>query len=332
MINRRRTALLWLAGVTGILLVWLAIRTVSFADAWRALRRLQSEQLAILIGLNALVLALMNARWWLILRLQGYPLSFWRLIGARLAGFSVSYFTPGMQFGGEPVQVFWLQARAAVPRATATAAITLDKTIELLVSLSFLLGALLLIVPGRLGETITSSMLLVTVGLLLLPSAYLVAVWRRKRPLSAIWRRLPAPLTLRWPYVGLALDAVETQVGQTCRQAPRALTFILMISVAAFATMILEFGAMMRFLGLPAGIPDILTAFALLRLGLLAPTPGGLGGVEASQMLAFSALGYNPVIAVSLLLLIRVRDLCLGLIGLIVGSRLLGIGRAAPRA
>jgi uncharacterized protein (TIRG00374 family) len=332
MIGRLRAALPWLAGATGIVLVWLAASSVSLADAWRSLRQLQLAQLAILIGLNGLVLVMMNARWWLILRLQGYPLSFWRLMGARLAGFSVSYFTPGMQFGGEPVQVFWLQARADVPRATATAAITLDKTIELLVSLSFLLGAMLLIVPGRLGDAITSSMLLVTLGLLLLPSLYLAAVWRRQRPLSAIWRRIPASLSLRWPYLGAALNAVETQIGQTCRQAPRTLTFILFVSVTAFATMILEFGAMMRFLGLPAGVSDILTAFALLRLGLLAPTPGGLGGVEASQMLAFSALGYNPVIAVSLLLLIRVRDLCLGLSGMAIGGRLLGLGRRSQRA
>jgi hypothetical protein len=46
-----------------------------------------------------------------------------------------------------------------------------------------------------------------------------------------------------------------------------------------------------------------------------------LGTLEASQLLAFAAIGLNPAIGVSLSLLIRARDVLLGGLGLWWGSR-----------
>ena len=53
------------------------------------------------------------------------------------------------------------------------------------------------------------------------------------------------------------------------------------------------------------------------RIAFLLPAPGGLGVLEASQVLTFSALGLNPAVGLSLTLLIRVRDIALGTGGLL---------------
>ena len=121
--------LLWL--IVPLLLLWV-LRGVSLKDSWAVLARLGPVQLLILILANGLVLLTLSGRWWLILRAQGHSISYLTLAGYRLAAFGVSYFTPGPQFGGEPVQVYLVQRRHQVAHSTAMSAVTLDKSLELL--------------------------------------------------------------------------------------------------------------------------------------------------------------------------------------------------------
>ena len=53
-----------------LLLAWV-LYTVPLADTWKALQQLRWRQIFILVMLNGLILALLNARWWIILRGQG---------------------------------------------------------------------------------------------------------------------------------------------------------------------------------------------------------------------------------------------------------------------
>jgi hypothetical protein len=51
--------------------------------------------------------------------------------------------------------------------------------------------------------------------------------------------------------------------------------------------------------------------------------PGGLGALEAGQMLALQSMGFNPAIGLAMSLWIRVRDTALGLIGVWWGAGLI---------
>ncbi|MBD3308416.1 hypothetical protein GF339_18435, partial [candidate division KSB3 bacterium] len=125
-------------------LIWLAIRDISLAETMGILSRLRVRSLLILVAVNGVIFFTMTARWRLLLAALGYRIPYLRLIGYRLAGNAVSYFTPGPQFGGEPVQVYLLhrqptRAHPAVPVETATTAVALDRLLELLVNFSVLL-------------------------------------------------------------------------------------------------------------------------------------------------------------------------------------------------
>ena len=52
------------------------------------------------------------------------------------------------------------------------------------------------------------------------------------------------------------------------------------------------------------------------RIAFLTPLPGGLGALEASQVFAMGALGFNPALGISISLWIRSRDVLLALLGL----------------
>ena len=132
----------WLLVLIGLVLLAVVLHSAPLAETWAVLRRLGPGQLGLLAGANALALLTFSGRWWLILRAQGQRIPYPGLVGYRLAAFGVSYFTPGPQFGGEPLQVYLTNRRDGVPPAVAVAAVALDKTLELLVNFTFLAAGL----------------------------------------------------------------------------------------------------------------------------------------------------------------------------------------------
>jgi uncharacterized membrane protein YbhN (UPF0104 family) len=88
------------------------------------------------------------------------------------------------------------------------------------------------------------------------------------------------------------------------------------ISVLSWIAIIGEYGLALRFLGQNVTLAQTISALVAARFAILLPMPGGLGTLEASQVLALGALGLNPAVGISLSLLIRIRDVTLGGLGL----------------
>ena len=81
-----------------------------------------------------------------------------------------------------------------------------------------------------------------------------------------------------------------------------------------------EYMLSLRFLGARVDPLQAVIALTAARLAFLTPLPGGLGALEASQVLALGALGFSPALGISVSLLIRGRDIAFGLIGLWGGA------------
>ena len=308
--NRRR---LW--GIVGwgaaLLVLWLVVRSVPLREVGRLLANLHGWQLGVLVLLNGLVLLVLNGRWWALVRGLGYRLPFATLLGHRLAAFGVSYFTPGPHFGGEPVQVLLLERQHGVPRSVAIAAVSLDKTVELLLNFGFLaFGVLLVLQTGLLGEAVERQTAVWTLLLLLPPALYLWLIWRGRRPVSWLLQ------AVKWPRWYAAVADSEAQMNALCQQNPGALLGAVALSALGWALMIAEFYAMVSFLGAPLTLGQLIALLTAARVAYLLPLPGGLGTLEASQVWALELMGFNPAIGLSLSLLIRLRDVSLGLLGL----------------
>jgi uncharacterized membrane protein YbhN (UPF0104 family) len=81
-----------------------------------------------------------------------------------------------------------------------------------------------------------------------------------------------------------------------------------------------EYLLMVRFLGIPFDLVQGVIALTLAQLAFLVPLPGGLGALEASQVLAMQLFGLSPALGLSLSLLIRARDVIFGGAGLILAA------------
>ncbi|HSN75871.1 MAG TPA: extracellular solute-binding protein [Anaerolineae bacterium] len=338
MSNKRRLLPLLPWIIAPLLLVWV-LRAVPLDEAWAILQQISLPELLGLALLNVLVLLSFSGRWWIILRSQGHRIPYLRLVGYRLAAFGVTYFTPGPQFGGEPVQVYLPEKRDGVPRSTAVAAVTLDKTLELLANFAFLAGGVALMVQRRLlSDDAERVALAAALILFVLPPLFLLAIWAGGRPMTRTARAVvwPAQAWKRWrpgPDRAVAgpdritrllggVESSERQVRAFCRQHPAALAAAMAVTLLSWLGMIAEYWLALWALGIPLSPAQVIVALTAARIAFLIALPAGLGALEASQVLVFGAMGINPAAGLSLSLLIRLRDTALAALGVWWGLRL----------
>ena len=317
--------LLWL--VVPLLLVWV-FRDISLEDSWVLLSGLGPAQILTLILANGLVLLTLSGRWWLILRAQGFSIPYLTLSGYRLAAFGVSYFTPGPQFGGEPLQVYLVQRRHQVEPSTAVSAVTIDKSLELLSNFIFLtIGVASILLWQVFPDAVSEQAIILPLALLALPVGFLLAIWAGGHPASGLlrvsagflaqrsWSR-NIPWLARYEKIYQTIWDGEGQATRLCRESPLTLAQALIVSLVSWLAIVCEYWLMLHVLGLNLTFAQAISMLTAARIAILLPLPGGLGTLEASQVLALGALGLNPAAGISLSLLIRVRDLALGGLGL----------------
>ncbi len=318
----RSTRWRWLIWVVLAVGLALALRSLPWGNVWRVLAGFQAWQAAALIVANAAVLVLFAARWSGILRALGRPAPFLRLLGFRLAGFGVSYFTPGPQFGGEPLQVALLSRRLGIPMSIAAASVFFDKLLELLANFTFLLiGLAAAYSVGVLKNGLPGGVWLLLPGVVVWPALHLRALGQGSRPFTWLVTRLHA----LWP--GRLLEVAgrhaaegEDMIGGLLRERPLALAGMLAISALVWVVSIAEFTLLLRFLGAPVSLLQSIAILSAARLAFLLPVPGGLGVLEAGLFLALQAAGFDPAIGLAAGLVIRLRDVSLGALGLWIGG------------
>ena len=304
------------------LLFWWAWRDISLAQVWDALSQLSLLSLAILLLLNGVIILIFSSRWWIILRALGHKIPYLTLTKYRLAGFGVGYFTPGPQFGGEPLQVYFLHKNHDISTETALTSVSLDKLLEMLSNFTFLAIAMLVVVwQGLFFQEMAGTVVGFMAGMIILLLCYIIVLWMGQTPLAWIFGRLSLKRNQASPSViRQTLLNVESQIGSFCRDKPRTLLLSGLLSALKWILLFGEYALALRFLGLEVSLVNALAIIVFARLAFLTPLPGGLGALEAGQVFAMQSLGFEPVFGVSMSLFIRVRDSLFGLFGLWVGS------------
>jgi uncharacterized protein (TIRG00374 family) len=327
----RPRLVVWLAAL--LMAGWL-LHALPLAELRSILAVVQPAWLLGLVAFNILVMLVFSSRWWLILRLQGYHIPYLSALKYRYAAFTISYFTPGTQFGGEPLQIFALHSRHTVPTAAALASIALDKLFELLVNFTFLaLGVTLIlfsrlnIFQGLLAEISPLFAALFIAGLAVIPLVYFIALRTGRAPLTAFLQHA-SHLASHPVITGKAQNAIaivaaaESQASALIRQGARAVFAVLLISALMWLSSLCEYGLALYVLGGQLDLLQTIAGLTILRISFLMPLPGGLGALEAGQILAMQALGFGPGLGLAISLWIRARDVVLGLLGLWWGAAL----------
>jgi len=126
-----------------------------------------------------------------------------------------------------------------------------------------------------------------------------------------------------------AVAAAEEQIGLFCQQKPLAVMAASLLSALIWGMMALGYWLALSFLGIPVSWLQAVAVLTAASVAFLFPLPGGLGALEASQVLAMEALGFASALGLSISLIIRGRDILLGGLGILWGGVL---ARRQPRA
>ena len=303
-------------------LLYFALRNTPLINIWNTLKQLQLYQIAIILVINALVIGLITARWWIIVRAENPSVPFLPLIGYRLSVFGLSYFTPGPQVGGEPLQVLYLQKNHGLSYARATSAVIMDKLLEFLVNFILLgIGAWAIVRVGLVSENgIRLNLSLIGLaGLLIWPVVHIILLYNGIMPISRILLR-QSFIQKNHPGIRLIIVA-ERMASAFCQKHVYAMFASIGVSLFSILGIVIEYYFFVHILGVQINTIQIFAALTAMQIAFLMPLPGGLGALEASQVFALGAFGQPASAAISLTLLMRARDILNGGIGLLLTGR-----------
>lgn len=309
------TLLLWLCAFA--LLTWV-LRDLPVAQMWSALLALSAWQWSLWFLLNAAVVALSTARWRVLGNAMAACYGFMELVLIRLAGQTVSFLTPGPQFGGEPLQVYWLYKRHTQPLHKAVLSLALDRFFELWVNFAvLLLGALCLLLSPSMAFTDWTRVVLILLALVLaLPWLFLRILRSPERLLtrlqSVFAKWLSHPLISKLNAHG---ENVESDLRNILKEQRGALLQAFLFSVLTWGLILAELAFLLWVLDIHVSITGFILLAVAIRLAMLMPLPGGIGTIEAALLWCFSILGLSLEAALALIVLMRLRDVVILLAG-----------------
>ena len=233
--------------------------------------------------------------WWVILRSYGVQLPLRSIIGARLAGYAVSYLTPTLYFGGEPVRAMLVAGKSDAPTTRIFATIVVERFLGGLSMIVFILvGSFYALsspqIPWSERKLIAFVVGFVTFWILV----GLVDFAGNLKWISRIIRLLGKPFA-RWKN---ALERAANKVSETEDEIHCAFTKHWKGTLVAFllqtvATFFVYTRPQFFFLfsaGLHFTIPQLslIFTFTIMLSFFLWITPGGLGTAEAALVAVFA--------------------------------------------
>jgi putative membrane protein len=238
------------------------------------------------------------------------------MLWGRWIGESINDLLPVLQMGGNVVKA-WILAGHGVSVGLAGASVVVDVTLVVLSQILFTIVGLVLIVPNiRSGEPL----LVVVVGAGILSMLLSGFYFFQRRGLFSIIAQISRRFvgSLQWTSVFRGAATIDAEILRLYGEY-RALIASWCWHFVSWFLGIAEVWLALRLLGHPVDVGTALLFESLgqaIRTGAFA-VPGALGIQEGGYVLVGGVLGIEPVVALALSLARRVRELLLGLPGLL---------------
>jgi len=321
---RRVTTKSWkiLLCTFGLIIAWQALRGVAWHEVWHLLGKIDFRVIVFLTALNLLMLPLMNARWWLFLRMLDNRVGLLSLCAYRTAANTVSYLTPGPHFGGEPLSVYLLVQRHLISASAATASVAVDRLLELLASFGVLAFSVACLAFTEADPFKGTYHLLPIVAVFLLCLVVLGSVVTGRKPFSQAFRMLVGLIHKPFPRVSRRIGQLAD--GVACTESIIQLLyqrqryqFLLanFFSLVYWGAVFAEFWLISAFLGVQLLSWQLVGITIVARLAFFSPMPAGIGVLELALPWATASFGLGGALGVSLCLIIRLRDVIFSLFG-----------------
>lgn len=272
--------------------------------------------------INLIAVAVIGSlRWKLILESQGvYDVSFSKVMRAKLAGFMVSYLTPSVLVGGEPVRAYMIKERSNCGWEKSFASVVIDQAIYFFtIFLFMIIGFLFLVEYSSLPTEIFYGF-----GALIVFVIFTFYIFYSK----TLNRDSDEDGFFMFFIKALKLDkikfikAIEKNIDTTEKIVARFFKKKRVVFLKAFVLSILEIllyltviWAIIFYLNPIIKITQTVSIFFLLTLANSIPIPGALGSFEMALTFIFDFFGFGKSNGFSFSLIYRIINITIVFIG-----------------
>jgi len=261
--------------------------------------------------------------WWIILHSYGIKIRLRTICGSRLSGQAVSYLTPSMYIGGEPVRALLVFGRTTTPKPRIAATIIIERFLS---GLSFIIFILLGTTAALISPVISlQERILVLVGTLFIGGWLIVGLFNfagNRKWISGfvrgLERRFPKKKSLNKVAEKIAETEEEIYVAFTSHRKAIFIAFLIQ-SIATFFIYLRPylFFYIARGYGFTLSQLSLLFTLNILLAFFLWLTPGGIGIAEGGRIGIFALVGVGRGGAVAFSLVIGFLELLFVSVGLI---------------
>lgn len=322
----------WLKLLGSLLFVGLLTRWIDVEDLRKYATGVDPLYLGLSLGFSFLMVAASTWKWWVITRLQEHPLPFLRLYRWYFVGYFYSNLLPS-NVGGDVARA-WYAGRGAGGGSKAVIGVFVERITGLMLLLALAVGLPLsrpdlLANPGILAGMAIGLAGLCACGLGLLGGRLLRRHAGLRRFVRALVDRLPRGFGVKVTSRAGSMERRLGELAELLRRRPSAVLSIAALTLLFYAMMLVNVALAYRAFGeWPdlAGIAVVLPAAMLVAM--IPVTMGSLGIAESSYVYFFGLAGMDGGLTLAMALLLRVKVLMLGLVGM--AAQAVGGGPAAP--
>ena len=257
-------------------------------------------------------------RWKVLINVGGKDVPLMRLILHSFGGFMMSYLTPATLLSGEPVRIYLLKKADNIPVHEGTFSVITDKALEMTTVLIFILISIMLALSkGLIGkDNMYSLIATVIVTALLLGLFYWLTISGRGF-FRTIFRLLRFHTIKKFQPFEEKIINTETKIFHFFIDHKQVFIFTLLLAALCWFIKIFENYIILYFLGITPTFTEMFVLTFLPMIALLMPIPGGFGILEGGTAAIMGVMGIDARLAVSLVLISRIRDLIFVSIGLV---------------
>ena len=313
---KKKTAFNSLIWFTAGVLIILTVLELPVGDMLQRIQAISISVWTTLFLVNLVILFLAVKRWQILSQLFDVEISFARLFIIRQAGSTFSFVTPGPQFGGEPLQAYWLNRDQGVPLDNTIALIGADRFIEIFINFSFLFFGILLVTQGNIKTDLSNAVFFVSLSLISLITLLSLLFYKHRFIVSTLFSLygLVFQKTPDKDQEQLIITSISATFSRIEKEKLRV-SFAIVVGAFGWLGLIFELYLMMNALNLTPDLYQIVFVMLGIRIALLMPIPGGVGTIETSLIWSFGVLGLSLVGAAGVIALNRIRDLIILALG-----------------
>jgi len=317
----KKTLLLLTSLVLGALLFISAFQQVGISEIMETLSVFPKEALFAVFLLNFFAVFIIGSlRWQMILWSQGCKISFLKILRAKMAGFTVSYVTPSVLVGGEPVRAYMIKEESNCSWERSLASVVVDQTIFLAsLFISVFIGFAYLLEHFSLPQEVLYGFIAIFIFSCSIFYLFYKKIITKGEDEQAFFTFLIHRIKLdRIKFVKSKMKSIqetELDVERFFKGDKRYFLLVVFLGLLEAFFYLLIVLLICFFLGVSLDIFSSAGIFSLVTLANFVPIPGSLGSFEIALTFAFHLLGIGKDSGLAFSLIFRLINIMLCLIG-----------------